>query len=259
MPRYDNIFLTDTGTTYNYSPVKGGGGKIRIPQRPNRQAHSDSLLTQFNAALTQFKNYTPEQVAAISYNMGTYVEFSGAEKCDLVTKSLESSKQGIRLLNVRDVVTKSEDGSEIITTKATVFIPTGKEQVFIKKITDFATYETKKTGKPKNDSLIRSIDTISDAINISSFWIGRPADMPTDTPQWYELWIDTSDENFDIVKRNTFALLDSLNISHCNEDKFIQFPERLVILALANRSNLLGVIKQGIKLAEIRKPAEPNA
>jgi hypothetical protein len=264
MPRYDNIFLTDTGATYNFTSTTQGGGAARFPQRPSRQAHSDHLLAQFNEAQAQFQNYTPEQIAETSYNTGMYVEFSGAEQYDLITKSLEASRQGIKLLNVRDVVTQAEDGSEIITTKATVFIPAGKEQSFLKKIADFATKNTKPTeknpnGRPKNNDLVSSIESISAAITISAFWIGRPADIPTDIPRWYELWLDTSNEDFNIVKRDTFALLDSLNISHCNEDKFIQFPERLIILVLANRSNLLDVIKQGRKLAEIRKPAEPNA
>ena len=264
MPRYDNIFLTDTGATYNFTSTPKPGGTMNFPLRPNRQTHSNNLLAQFNEAKAQFQNYTPEQVAAISYNTGVYVEFSGAEQCDLVTKSLEDNRQGIKLLNVRDVVTQADDGSDVITTKATVFIPAGKEQVFIKKITAFATENTKPTeknpeGKPKNNDLVSSIESISAAITISAFWIGRPADMPTDAPQWYELWIDTSNEDFDTVKLETFASLKSLNISHCDEDKFIEFPERLVILAFANRSNLLDIIKQGKRLAEIRKPAEPNA
>ena len=265
MPRYDNIFLTDTGTTYNFTtPSSGGGGGANFPRRSNRQAHSDGLLAQFNEALIQFQNYTPEHVAAISYNTGTYVEFSGAEQCDLVTKSLEDSRQGITLQSIRDVVTQAEDGSEIITTKATVFIPAGKEKVFIKKISDFATQNTKPTeknpnGNPKNNDLVSSIESISAAITISAFWIGRPADIPIDTPQWYELWIDTSNEDCNAVKQDAFAVLDALNIRHCNEDKVIEFPERLVILTFANRSNLLDVIKQGKKVAEIRKPAEPNA
>ena len=61
------------------------------------------MVAQFREAQNHFNSYTPEQVAAISYNTGTYVEFVGAENCDLVTKSLEVNRQGIKLLNVRDV------------------------------------------------------------------------------------------------------------------------------------------------------------
>ncbi len=264
MPRYDNLFLTDTGTAYLYTPVNGGRGELTIPRRSNRQVHSNKLLNQFTEAQMQFRDYTPEQVAAISYNTGTYVEFTGAEACDLVTKGLEANRQGIKLLNVRDVITQAEDGSETTTTKATVFIPNGKENVFIKKISDFATKNTKPTeknpdGRPRNNDLVSSIESIAAAIKISAFWIGRPIDMPTETPRWYELWIDTSGENLETVKTEMFMLLDALSIRHCNSDKCIEFPERLVMLAYANRSNLLDVIKQGKRLAEIRQPAEPNA
>jgi len=260
MTRHDNIFLTDTGIAYNFTSTPKQGGAMHLPQRSNRQAHSDNLLKQFNEAQSQFQNYTPDQVAAISYNTGIYVEFSGAEQCDLVTKSLEDNRQGIKLLNVRDVVTQADDGSDVLTTKATVFIPAGKEQVLINKIVAFAdSSKNTPSGKPKHGDLVSSIEAITAAITVSAFWIGRTADTPTDTPQWYELWFDTSGEDFNTAKDEVFALLDSLDISSSGQDKFIQFPERLVILAYVNQLNLLDVIKQGKRLAEIRKPAEPNA
>lgn len=263
MPRYDNVFLTDTAETYNFSSTPKQGGALRIPSRENRQAHSDRLIAQFRDAQNHFNTYTPEQVAAISYNTGTYVEFIGAENCDLITKSLENSRQGIKLLNVRDIVTQTNDEITIIT-KATVFIPTGKEEVFIKKITDFATQNTRPTaqnpdGRPKNNDLVSSIESISDAIKISAFWVGCPAEMPNDTNQWYELWIDVNESNFEEIKRNAFNILDSLDLPHRAETEFIKFPERLVIPVFANRTSLLDLIKQGVTIAEIRKPAEPNA
>lgn len=263
MTRYDNIFLTDTTETYNFSSTPKQGGRLNIPLRTNRLNHSNSLISQFREAQNQFNMYTPQQVAAITYNTGTYVEFSGAENSDLLTKSLEDSRQGIKLLNVRDIVTQTDDQTTIVT-KATVFIPTGKEDVFIKKITDFATQNTKPTdknpdGRPKNNDLISSIESISDAIKVSAFWVGRPSEIPNDTKEWFELWIDTAEENFSETKSNAFAILDSLKLSHRPETEFIRFPERLVIPVFANRINLLDLIKQGITVAEIRKPADPNA
>jgi hypothetical protein len=227
MPRHDHIFLNDTGMTIHFSSIKKGGGTLTIPSRPNRQAHSEKLLSQFLAAQEHFQNYTPAQVAAISYNTGTYLEFEGAKQCDLVTKSLESSKQGIKLLNVRDVVTLAEDGSELVTTKATVYIPKGKENSFLRKISDFATKNTKPTeknlnGNPKYNDFVSSIEAITAAITIAAFWIGKQNEMPTDTNKWYELWIDTSNEDFDTIKHETFAVLDSLSIRHSHENSFIQ-------------------------------------
>ena len=106
MDRHDNVFLSDTAETYDFSSTPKPGGELQIPFRTNRQSHSDKLVAQFREAQNHFNSYTPEQVAAISYNTGTYVEFVGAENCDLVTKSLEDNRQGIKLLNVRDVVSE---------------------------------------------------------------------------------------------------------------------------------------------------------
>lgn len=259
MDRHNNIFLSDTATTYNFSSIHQGGGGLHIPIRINRRAHSDKLIEQFHEAQNLFNSYTPEQVAAISYNTGTYVEFAGAENCDLLTKSLEDVKQGIKLLNVRDMVTESdEDGASKIVTKATVFIPTGKEDVFLRKIKDFAIKETK-NGKPKNNDLVSSIESISEAMKMSSFWVGRSTEMPNETKRWYELWIDVDENNFDGTKQKAFLIMDELDLLHGNEEEFIRFPERLVIPVFTNCSGLLSLIKQGVTVAEIRRPAEPNA
>ena len=258
MPKYGNIFLADTGESFDFTSNSRGGRPLNIPQRNNRQAHSDRLLAQFHDAQNQFNSYTPQQVAAISYNTGTYVEFSGAENCELLTKSLEDSRQGIKLLNVRDAFAQTEDNLTATITRATVFIPTGKEQVFIRKISEYATRPTQ-NGLPRNNNLVSSIEAISQAITISAFWVGRPSEMPSDTKQWFELWIDTTENNFNQTKRDAFAIMDSLELEHRPDTEFISFPERLVLPVFANRTDLLDLIKQGVIIAEIRKPADPNA
>lgn len=258
MPRFNNIFLTDTAETYNFSLIPKQGKEFVLPSRPNRQTHSDKLISQFREAQNRFNQYTPQQVAAIKYNTGTYIEFCGAENCELITKSLEDNRQGIRLLNVRDIVNHSENEEEqTVITKATVFIPSGKEEVFIKKIHDFAAQPTI-NGKPKNNDLVSSIETISNALKISAFWIGRPSDMPNETNQWFELWIDVLEDRFAETKEKAFAVLDSMEIVHRPKNEIIHFPERLIIPVFANCSALLDLIKQGVTIAEIRKPADPN-
>lgn len=259
MSRYDNIFLSDTIETYGFTSTATRGRELKIPNRPDRQSHSDSLIAQFNQAKTNFDNYTPEQVAAISYNQGKYYEFSGAANCELLTKSLEDVRQGIKLLNVRDVVETDGNSEDVkITTKATVFIPNGKEHVLIEKIMAFADQQTKK-GRPKNKNLVSSIESIKDALNISAFWIGRSEDVPDESQRWYELWIDINEKSFSETLNNLFTILDQLKLNHRPKDEFIRFPERLVIPVFANRRELLDLIKQGVTIAEIRRPADPNA
>lgn len=254
--RHDNIFLTDTTVTYNYSSSPSYGGKAKIPQRIDRNLHSEKLIEQLLNAQKAFEGYSPQQVAVKKYNTGTYVEFSGAENCDLITKSLEDARQGIRLLNIRDIVTfDDKTDTNSVVTKATVFIPHGKERVFIKKIEDFATQQTR-SGKPKNNDLVSSIESISNALKISSFWVGRPSEMPTDKENWYELWIDVVEERFEETKKDTFAILDALHTKYKHE--YIRFPEKLIVLVYANCAKLLDIIYQGVTIAEIRKNADPN-
>lgn len=257
MKRYDNIFLVDTEETYRFTAVNTGRRNLKLPERISVKAHADKLLKEYQEAEKEFQSYSPKNIAAIKHKTGTYVEFSGAENCDLVVKSLENISQGIKLLNVRDELSQIND-TDIITTKATVYIPNGKEEYFIKKITEYATELTIK-GKPKNNDLISSIETISSAINICAYWIGNPSDMPTDKMQWFELWIHYDKDEFDSTLNNALLLLDDLGVSHSSKDAYIKFPERLVISVYANRDTLLDIIKQGVIVAEIRKPAEPNA
>jgi subtilisin family serine protease len=258
MSRYDNIVLTDTGESLNFSSTPKIGGGLRLPIRNNIQAHSDLLNRQFQEAQNKFNTFTPQQISAVTYNTGTYVEFVGAENCDLLTKSLEDARQGIRLLNVRTVVIPNTDEQYPKTvTKATVFIPTGKQQIFIDKITEYATLLTT-SGKPKNNNLVSSIENINNAITISAFWVGRISDLPNSDNNWYELWFDVQEETATVTLSNAFDLLDRLSIQHKPHNEIIRFPERAVVLVFCNQNNLLDIIKQGVTLAEIRKPADPN-
>ncbi len=46
MPRYDNIFLTDTGTAIGFTSTPKRGGSPVIPLRSDRKAHKENLLVQ---------------------------------------------------------------------------------------------------------------------------------------------------------------------------------------------------------------------
>lgn len=257
MARYDNIFLAHTATSSPYTPPPQRGGDAVLPHRSSRKAHSDKLILQFKEAQKKFDAYSPHQVAAISYNAGTYIEVSGAQNYELITKSLENIQSGIRLMNVRKVIVGTQDEKSIELTRATVFVPKGKENVFLSKIAEYAK-EVPDGEKPKNNNLVSSIEEISDAIKISAFWTGNPSEMPDNTVQWFELWIDYDESNLTKVKSNIFTLMKDLKLDHRPEDEVIEFPERLIVPVYANRTNLLDLIKQTSAIAEIRKPADPN-
>ena len=138
------LFLSDTKEALDYIP-KRAFSTTNYPKRTNPGQHADFIRRKIQECQTQSgasaTTLSPEQVAAIHSKEGMYIEFSSASGYDLAIKSLENITSGIRLLNVKEI-----DG----VTKATVYVPNGKESLFLKKVNDYA--ESSVLGeKPKNN------------------------------------------------------------------------------------------------------------
>ena len=116
-----NIFLTHTMETMPYvSSPRPMGSNF-----PKRVVASHAAIIERKLKDCYAKSLSQKQVAAIRYKEGVYLEFSGASEHDLAIKSLENRTQGIRLLNVHE-------DTDSNTVKATVYIPAGKENYFLK-------------------------------------------------------------------------------------------------------------------------------
>lgn len=222
--------------------------KSNFPNRSTPSSHAATIKRMLKDCYE--KSFIQKQVAAVRYKDGIYLEFSGAPGYDLAIKSLENRKEGIRLLNVHEDNTTN-------TVKATVYIPSGKENYFIKKIEDYAN-EQNSSGKPKNNNLISSIEDVKLAI-LESFWIGSSNTIPTEHPIWCELWLrfDYEFQNEDSWKHteeNVTAICQKNNIRIDN--KHIIFPERLVKLIFANVEELQLLISMCPFIAEIRRAQE---
>ena len=88
-----------------------------------------------------------------------------------------------------------QENSEV--TKAIVYVPQGKEGVFVKKINDYSNpqKDTEK-GNPKNANLVDSIEDVKLAM-LESFWPTTERNqIPTEQSSWCEAWIRI-DENED--------------------------------------------------------------
>ncbi|HHX12256.1 MAG TPA: S8 family peptidase [Clostridiales bacterium] len=239
-----NIFLSDTNTAIPYVSRSMPIGK-NYPQRDNSKSHAAFIGRKLSECYE--RSETQKQAAAIRYKEGVYLEFSSAAKYDLAIKSLESLTQGIRLLNV-----KTDEATETI--KATVYIPSGKESYFIKKIEAYSSEVTAK-GIPKNNDLVRSIEDIRIAM-LDSFWIGNQDDIPDEVAQWCEVWIRYDKLSFDDALSNVVECCNALEIE-IDENKLF-FPERVVRLIKADRAQLSGLISCCKYIAEFRRAPEPT-
>jgi hypothetical protein len=182
---YKHIFLAGNVNREKYKAPSAMGAKPRIPVR-DRVTHSQKLLAQFDVIWEEKERLQQQRGAEqISTKEGTYISFTSAADHDLITKSLENLKAGVRLLNIIEVPI-GENQSQI---RATVYVPNGKEGHFISKIHKYQEEETR-NGEPKNAPLVNSIEDVSMAL-LEGLWTDQPQLIPTENNKWCEGWHKT--------------------------------------------------------------------
>lgn len=251
MASYKHIFITGNVNSEKFKTPKRGRGKSNIPAR-NRVAHSQKLLIQFDA-IWQAKAQLQQQRGAeqIATREGTYISFTSAADHDLITKSLEDLRKGIRLLNIKEIPV-GENQTQI---RATVYVPNGKEGHFISKIQKYQKEETAK-GEPKNAPLVNSIEDVSIAL-LEGLWTDNPQLIPEENTKWCEAWLNVNTKD-NLEQEQIAQFLTTLeNIGIAYKHNSIIFPERAVLLVNANRTQLIELMLQSDLLAEFRAGQEP--
>jgi hypothetical protein len=248
---YKHIFISGNVKPEKYKASPKQGKQPRIPPR-DRAAHSAKLLQQFDAIWNQKKELEQARTAEkIATREGTYLSFTSAADHDLITKSLENIKKGIRLLNVKE---EKIDGDHT-QVKATVYIPNGMEGFFISKVAKYEAEELK-SGKPKNAPLVNSINDVSIAL-LEGLWTDKLQFIPTENSKWCEAWLNVNTKDKQEQEQIALFLKTLENIGIEYKRNTIIFPERAVLLINANRSQLIELMLQSDLLAEFRAGQEP--
>jgi hypothetical protein len=249
-----NLFLRNTETPLAYSsrpiPIEHN-----YPVRRDAHAHANFIQSKFNDSYE--RSNIQKKAAAIRYKNGIYLEFSSALGYELSVKSLEDIRQGIRLLNVKENL----DTKQV---KAIIYVPDGKEAHFLKKVKAYGSEVSEKSGKPKNNDLVSSIEDISLAM-LEAFWTGKIQDMPYEEAKWCEVWIRYNDKaELEQSKLNAESAEASLN--QCCEllqieinERTLVFPERIVKLIYANNSQLTDLINICEYIAEFRRAPDQTS
>lgn len=217
MKKFNNIFLKNTSEKMEYISKNSGFGDKNIPIR-DIKVHGNFIKDKLNKLLID----NPLKTPMIKTQHGIYLEFESSPNYYLKTKSLESKQAGIKLLNIRN---------ENEVTKATVFIPKGKENYFLKKVNQ---YLESSEEKIRNSDLINSIEKINLAV-LESFWIGSKEWIPKENKVWCEVWIRVEDEEDSSIEEfKTWARAEKLEI----RPESLDFPERKVFLIKADNLDL---------------------
>jgi hypothetical protein len=239
-----HLFPGQTGQNKEYTyPGQGREANLKLPEGVARVAHGQRLKAEIEDGVKESKNASPAAAKAT----GTTLQFESNEALKLALKSLERLQSGIELLNSR--VT---DG----VMAATVFIPEGKESIFLNAFERYCYKDDTRTGKPKEKKLTESINRIRLA-TIRSFWTDNH-DVPTDTDiRSYEVWIRRSNDGRDADIANFKMRADRAGID--TTERSIVFPERIILLAKTSLHQLTQVEGLFDILAEIRLARIPNS
>ncbi len=246
-----HILLPNAPESLNFTSKPSRGPNTVYPNR-DRVSHGQWLQDRFQEIWQDSTSRQEERRAAsIPTRNGVYVEFAGQPGSPLKTQSLEDTRSGIRLLNIRE---KEVDGQK--TNFATVYIPFEKRGVFLKKFREYTMTDTPK-GKPKNQDLAAGIDHMQRAL-LDSFWVDPIEMMPSDIPAWCEVWLRLVHPDYsELLLANFYAVCDLLEIGYKSQQ--ISFPERLVTLIHASQRQLIELIESSDFIAEIRRAQEPES
>lgn len=139
MPEYPHdrphVFLHGRADSQAY--VGRGGGRKHLPPSRDREEHAQRLARELVEALASARQTADVTVQHAPHDTpGHYLEFALGPQSREFIQSLENRQQGIELLSV-----KSDTQGEI---HATVFVPSGAENFFLRRIESYRTEDTKK-------------------------------------------------------------------------------------------------------------------
>lgn len=240
MPTFRHLFLSGPTYTRGFTSPGRRGPAFQVPDR-DRFSHGTYVRQRLEAAWAE-----EDQRRAVSYTerRGTYLDFFSEPGFNLMVQSLETVQSGIRLLGVREVDIGGEPQ-----TIATVYVPHEKRRIFLNKIDAYVTKDSV-SGKPRNANLINSIADIRASV-LDSFWQDDVELIPGDTPTWIEVWLNCNSEN---TIEQFGPILTQLQIERA--EGLIKFPERIVLLILANNEQLSNLIEVSDDIAEFRRVKE---
>ncbi|MBN2563590.1 MAG: S8 family peptidase [Phycisphaerae bacterium] len=246
MARHRHVFIAEPGEARSYTTPSRGGGEFKTPPR-DRRAHAEKLVNEVRQARKKADALAEETGHVIR---DICLEIFGEQDFDLKVESLEDLRLGVEL---RSVCRREKR------LYATIYVPGGKLENFVRKITRYQFEDNQKSGRPKNEDLVAGISGIRFPI-LRSFWTDDEDLFPTSENEsiWWEVWVRVEpSENPDAAFAAFVAATADSDLRLSQSQHVVRFPERLVFLAFGSSAQWMAVFVPLLdRLAELRRAKE---
>lgn len=234
-----------------------GGGAVEPYRRPNqainapalperdRVAHATALEAAIGTALEAAREQLANRDAALTAGTpGFYLEVEVRAGERSVIDQLANRRQHMEVVAVRE-----GDAGQPIT--ASVFVPMRAEDYYLGKVQAYRDMDTAR-GRPRNEPLVSRMETVRLA-TARSLFTDEDRLFP-ENPQervWWEVWLREG-------RREAFErLANALDFEL--KPHAVKFPEREVVLALADSASLDRLVAHSDVVAELRRGKDTPA
>jgi hypothetical protein len=230
-----HLYLRNNGKSENYTPPQSGNTPPLLFR--NRIEHAAKLERAIGEAITKARQQLESRLSEIAVGQpGFYLEFEVTKDQANAFENLGDKRKKIELVAVKP----SPDQENIV--KATVFIPESATEFFENKVEQYRDEETTK-GNPKNAALITRVENVEIGTIQSLFTDDLDLFPQNGQSIWWEVWLRHGQlEDFQ-------AIAQRLEI---RTKSYINFPERTVILAMANVEKIEQVLQNSDTVAELK-------
>ena len=214
-------------------------GSSPPPPARNRPDHANTLIREIGEALNAGRQQIAMREAGVAEGeTGFYLEFNLPATERVAAEKLENRQKRIELVAVQPPAADTQ------TVAATVFVPEASSEFFLSKIKAYRDEDTARSQRPKNEALISRIDSVRLGV-VRSLFTDDPTLFPTkDQAVWWEVWL--RDDRMAIF----LAVASRLTVT--TKMHTLRFPERDVVLVLADREKLERLVHNTNAVAELR-------
>ncbi len=242
---HPHLFIAKPADAEGYTPPPRNIPGRALPRPPDPGGHARGLLSELETAAEQGRALRRNQEIQVDGVVpGIYVTFESFPGLEMALERLDPRAGRVHpeLVSVQVQVVRGEEVE-----LATVRIPDGKLPYFLKKVTAYV--ETADSESPKNRELVDRISSIRLA-SLEALWTDQAAFFPgNDEPVWWEVWLRRRDGH-EIDRLREFAGQTGVTVL----DRTLAFPDRIIVLVKASRSQLGSSLEVLDDLAELRRP-----